>query len=252
MSDVREQFGKSARQYLTSPVHGDEQELRELVEWVNPSGGPILDVATGAGHTAFAFAKVASNVVALDITPEMLAVVSEECHKRGLNNIGICLASADQIPFDKNSFEGVTCRTAPHHFPDVSAFLHECARVTKSGGWLMIQDTCGIDIDDLADNELHEIEVLRDPSHVRNLKPSVWHQKITECGYVIRDWKLGSKSIGAELWFDRMRVSPENREILRAKIEGSERVLREVLNPRQKEDGLYFDLPFIAYVADKP
>lgn len=251
MSDVREQFGKSARLYLSSKLHADAIELQELVQWVQPRGGPVLDVATSAGHTAFAFAPVASKVVALDITPEMLIVVKEEALKRGIQNIETSLASADEIPFADSSFEGVTCRLASHHFPDVQAFLMEAARVTQPGGWLMIHDTCGIEIDGAADEELHRIESLRDPSHVRNLKPSVWHHMIEECGYLIRDWKLGRKAIDAELWFQRMHVSPDNRVVLKKMIEDSKDELREVLNPRQTADGLVFDLPFVAYVADR-
>ena len=68
---VRSQFGASAAAYATSKVHAKGASLGRLVELVKPQRSwRALDIATGAGHTAAAFAPHVASVVASDITPE--------------------------------------------------------------------------------------------------------------------------------------------------------------------------------------
>ena len=66
-------FAQRAAFYTTSAVHKDKAVLDRLVELahVQPTDR-VLDVATGTGHTAFAFAPHVREVIATDITPEML------------------------------------------------------------------------------------------------------------------------------------------------------------------------------------
>ena len=70
---VQQQFGAHAAAYATSVVHAKGASLGRLVELVKPeSHWQALDIATGAGHTAAAFAPHVARVIASDITDEML------------------------------------------------------------------------------------------------------------------------------------------------------------------------------------
>src|SRR5947207_15451478 len=76
---VQEQFGATAKHYLTSKPHALGKSLDRLVELAAPKPDwRVLDVATGAGHTAYAFAPHVARVWATDITDEMLSLVREE------------------------------------------------------------------------------------------------------------------------------------------------------------------------------
>ena len=75
---VQQQFGANAAAYLTSTVHAKGASLARLVELVKPAKTWVgLDVATGAGHTAAAFAPHVTRMVASDLTPEMLVQVKK-------------------------------------------------------------------------------------------------------------------------------------------------------------------------------
>ena len=66
---VQEQFGRNAAGYLTSKPHAQGKSLDRLVELTQPRPDwHVLDVATGAGHTAYAFAPHVKRVWATDIT----------------------------------------------------------------------------------------------------------------------------------------------------------------------------------------
>jgi ubiquinone/menaquinone biosynthesis C-methylase UbiE len=71
---VQEQFGASAADYAASAVHAKGESLARLVALTKPQAAwRVIDVATGAGHTALAFAPHVGHVVASDITEPMLA-----------------------------------------------------------------------------------------------------------------------------------------------------------------------------------
>src|SRR5207253_1079707 len=104
----------------TSAVHAKGASLGRLVELVKPQADwQTLDVATGAGHSAAAFAPHVARAVASDITEEMLAEVRKLAASKSLANMEAVSADAEALPFEAGEFNLVTCRIAPHHFPDI-------------------------------------------------------------------------------------------------------------------------------------
>ena len=141
---IKEQFGANARAYISSQSHARGASLARLVELVQPQvDWRALDVATGAGHTAFTFAPHVKAVHATDITPQMLAVTTEQAQMRGLSNIVVEHADAEALPYETGTFDLVTCRIAPHHFGDVPLFVREAARVLRTGGIFALVDNMG-------------------------------------------------------------------------------------------------------------
>ncbi len=56
--ETRELFGKVASRYRTSIDHTDPDDRKILISWLSLSPSHVvLDVATGGGHTAAAFAS---------------------------------------------------------------------------------------------------------------------------------------------------------------------------------------------------
>src|SRR6185437_1049700 len=101
----------------TSAVHASGPSLARLVALVpTQREWSALDVATGAGHTALAFAPLVARVVASDITDEMLAQAAKLATARRLTNVETAHAEAGELAFPEASFDLVTCRLAAHHF----------------------------------------------------------------------------------------------------------------------------------------
>ena len=64
---VRSQFGVAAADYATSEVHAKGESLARIVKLAAPQKTwRALDVATGAGHMAAAFAPHVASIVASD------------------------------------------------------------------------------------------------------------------------------------------------------------------------------------------
>jgi len=119
----KERYGKFAQGYVTSQTHAKGADLDRLVEIAQPQADWVaLDVATGGGHTALKFAPHVKRVIASDITPAMLEKARAFIGEQGVANIDFKEADAENLPFDDRSFDLVTCRIAPHHFPDCRPF----------------------------------------------------------------------------------------------------------------------------------
>jgi protein-L-isoaspartate O-methyltransferase len=62
---IQRKFGEATAEYAASAVHARGASLARLVELVDPKPSwRVLDVATGAGHTALAFAPRVARVTA--------------------------------------------------------------------------------------------------------------------------------------------------------------------------------------------
>ena len=96
---------------------------------------------------ALAFAPHVAQVVATDITPEMLAEAAKLAAQQGLANVETATADAEALPFADASFDLVSCRIAPHHFANVPRFVAEAARVLKPGGTFALVDNIAPDAD---------------------------------------------------------------------------------------------------------
>ena len=141
-TSVREQFSQHAEYYAQSSAHAQGDTLDVILDFAATNGTEkTLDIATGTGFTAFAIAPNVSNVVATDLTPEMVVKASELAQEQTLENIMFSVAAAESLPFATASFDLVTCRLAPHHFQDVPKFLSEVHRVLRSDGLLCLVDS---------------------------------------------------------------------------------------------------------------
>jgi ubiquinone/menaquinone biosynthesis C-methylase UbiE len=261
-SRVQAQFGANAAKYATSTVHAKGASLQRLVELTKPlSSWSALDVATGAGHTALAFAPHVATVIASDLTPEMLVESAKLASARGFSNMTTTLADAEQLPFADATFDLVTCRIAPHHFPDIAAFVGEAHRVLAPGGTFALVDnvapdaetTPGFSKSELRDADLtyNAFEKIRDPSHGRALTTAAWKEIVEDAGFALRHTEHCPKSMDFETWCQTMAVAADTVPKLAAMLESPSPALRAFLTPRQTGDKRGFVLTELILIATK-
>ncbi|MBA2126220.1 methyltransferase type 11 [Hyphomicrobium methylovorum] len=260
---VKSQFGVAAADYASSDVHAKGESLDRIVELAAPQANwRALDVATGAGHMAAAFAPFVREIIASDITPEMLRETATLAASRNLTNMTTATAEASALPFPDTSFDLVCCRLAAHHFPDLKAFVAEVQRVLKIGGRFALVDNVAPSVETLPDaNETdlaeataayNAFEKLRDPSHGNAPPPSVWLRLLADAHINVIAREQFGKDLDFDSWVTRMRCSEKTIEKLRHILtEGAPR-LREFLRPRHEESGaLYFTLQELLLVGTK-
>ena len=171
---TRAQFGRVASKYRCSADHTDVEDLDLLLTGLalDPAHR-VLDVATGGGHTAVTISGMTGQVVASDLTPGMLREAAKLAAEAGARTIVYAAADAEALPFRDAAFDRVTCRIAPHHFPDVRTALAEMTRVTRPGGRVGVIDSV-VPGEPSLDAFLNGVEKVRDPSHVRSYRVEEW------------------------------------------------------------------------------
>lgn len=257
---VQEQFGANAAHYIDSPSHARGASLARLVELVGPQPHwHVLDVATGTGHTALAFAPRVAAVVGLDLTPEMLVAATNLAAERGVENISFIPGDVEDLPFGDGVFDLVTCRIAAHHFPNVGRFLAEATRVLRPDGILAVVDNI------VPDSRLHgkkaaqqreageyvnTFEKLRDPSHMRYLSFEEWLDAFAATGLYVEAIETLDKRLTFETWV--ARHTPEMRTRLRVLLMRAPAVAAEFLDPQTDTGMTTFRLREGLFVARKP
>jgi len=103
------------------------------------TGSKILDVATGTGSQALAFAKRGYEVTGIDLTEAMLRVAKK---KNQYLNLKFEIGDATDLRFGANSFDVACISFALHDMlPSIrERTLREMVRVVKPGGLIIIVD----------------------------------------------------------------------------------------------------------------
>ena len=226
-----------AANYAKAAFHTSTERLREVLDLAQPQPADLaLDVATGTGNTALALAPFVRRVIGLDLTREMLAHASRLTQERSVSNAEWVLGDASRLPFADDSFELYTVRAAPHHFTDFDGFLSEALRVLKPGGAAALVDCAP---PTAAREVLHDVEVRRDPSHVRSLTVSEWTERLEQAGFVVEVATSRELDWDFEDWMGNMAVAPELVADLAGVIESSEGEARSELHPERREGKLW-------------
>ena len=235
-------FGANASTYTSSASHAQGESLGRLLALAVPSTSDnVLDIATGAGHNALSFAPHVRHVVGTDLTCQMLTEASTLARKRGIHNIGFCQGDAERLPFASDSFTLVTCRIAPHHFPDVACALREMARVCQAGGRVAIADN--ITPEDRATAAyINAFEGRRDPSHQWAYSLSQWRAFFQQAGLLLEAEETLVKPMPFASWVARVGIGPDVVEELRQLLFNAPTLSRAHLRPRVEGQEVYFDL----------
>ncbi|MFW5709252.1 MAG: class I SAM-dependent methyltransferase [Chloroflexota bacterium] len=225
---VQSRFGQAARAYVTSDIHARGKDLDRLIDMAAPqSDWRILDIATGAGHTAFRLAEKGRFVTALDFTWEMIM----SAHPNEHTNINFTMGDAEQLPFANNSFDLVVCRLAAHHFNDCFRFVQECKRVVKPGAAVLIEDHLNPD-DPRDSNWLDAFERLRDPGHHRAYNRYEWEGMFLDAGLVVDEVEILQLAAGGVItWAQRQDCTPETIEKLQIMLAHCPATVADFIHP---------------------
>ncbi len=252
---VADQFGRTAEAYRTSAVHARGADLARLVELAAPQRHEVaLDAGCGAGHTAVALAPLVARITALDLSAEMLGAAQALATERGLANVSFRQGDVEQIPAADGSFDLVVSRYSAHHWPAPAQALAELRRVLRPGGRLVLGDIVSFDAP-LLDTHLQAIELLRDPSHVRDHSAAQWLAMLEAAGFVEAGFESFDCPLHFDEWVARIQTAPERVALLRAHLAaapGEVRAALQVAPPSREQPLQSFVIPGALFTAAKP
>ena len=233
-STVARQFSQVAENYSTSAVHAAGEDLAQLVAAAALTGGEtVLDAGSGAGHTALAVAPHAATVVSVDLAAAMLAQGQRLAAERGITNVVFAVGDVEALDFADASFDVIVSRYSAHHWPHPTRALAEFRRLLRPGGRFLLSDIVSLP-DATFDTHLQAIELLRDPSHVRDHTVAEWEAMLAHAGFrteVVFTWAL---RLQFDTWVQRMATPPAAVAMLRTLLDHAPAEVRAAL--RVEED----------------
>jgi ubiquinone/menaquinone biosynthesis C-methylase UbiE len=119
---------------------GQAQVLGKLRKALGRNPGVFdrgLEIGAGTGYFTLNLLRAGAlrEGVATDISPGMLATLSESAERLDLEVETACCEAAE-LPFDDDSFDLVFGHAVLHHLPDLDAAFREFRRVLRPGGWV--------------------------------------------------------------------------------------------------------------------
>ncbi len=117
----------------------------KVVDFTNAeASSKILDIASGTGKQAFAFANKGYDVIGIDLSSDMLKIANKN---NKYENLKFQIADVTQMPFKDNQFD-VSCSSFGIHEMPLNIMekaLKEMIRVTKKDGIITIVDYAPLD-----------------------------------------------------------------------------------------------------------
>ena len=216
---VQQAFTSQAAAYAANPAIADTERLERLVRAVAPRPTDrVLEVATGPGFVALAFAAHCQEVVGVDLTAAPLAIAEQRRRERGLDNVRFEVGDAEALGYADAAFEVAVCRFAFHHFADPAGVLREMARVCRAGGAVAIEDLIVSEREERAAYQ-NTIERLRDPSHTRAFSLGQLLALFTAAGLDVAMVYTGTLQQQVERWLANAKTPPAQAAEVRRLIE---------------------------------
>ena len=250
-SRVKEEFKRQAETLSVAPVFTDSEVLEKIYGAVRPTKMMnLLDLGCGPGIVTAALAPNVREVVAYDLTSEMLEKARQRCEKAGLENVRFELGSAEQLPFEKESFDCIVTRLTIHHFLDPRRVMNEVIRVTRQKGKVVVVDI--VSSENQEEATLHNaLETLRDPSHVRILSAGELQELIRVAGLQITSQITWEKKRDYEEWIHITNAPERGKPLYMVMAALARAGIQAGINLRLEGKTVVFNHSYLLIAAEK-
>lgn len=254
-SAILKHYQRVAAATVAGPTPG-ERELRELVRLAAPSGDErVLDVATGNGALALAFAPNVAHVTAIDLSPAMLERAEAARSVAGVSNLHFRLGEIGVLPLEDAAYDLITWHDLVEYVLDVPALLALFRRLLVGDGHLAFDELVGSD-DPVKRATLAAIMSRRDPGINDVLSAGEIENAMKAAGF--RILRLERYTVSREIseWLSRAGSEESTRTVVRSMIEAGLDADAAGLGARRNRDGnvIFTEsrMRVLAEVQDRP
>jgi len=113
-------------------------KLQAIDKMVVDNKRNALDVGAGTGNLTGKLLRMGYGVTAVDISPEMCAILKTKYQHDLGNNLTVVCSPMEQLNFKEGQFDLVTCYSVLHHLPNYEDALHRLSAFLKKGGVMYI------------------------------------------------------------------------------------------------------------------
>ncbi|MEN8207670.1 MAG: metalloregulator ArsR/SmtB family transcription factor [Candidatus Fermentibacteria bacterium] len=132
-SEAREFFDSRASELekVSYLMPDSESYINDVIDMYSP-GSTILDAGCGRGELVLKLARKGISVIGVDQSPEMLSQAEKILSSEENRNMAeLRQGSAEQLPVDDSSVDGIIAHMLLHHLSEPSMFFKEASRVCR-------------------------------------------------------------------------------------------------------------------------
>lgn len=194
-----------------------ESSLQVIEDLARPTAhDALLDLETGVGDVAFAFAGSVKSVDAVDDRAEMIEEAGRLARELQVSGVVFSRADLYALPFDDGAFSLVVCRNGLHCLPEPVAALKEAVRVLSPGGRLVVFET---HVSEAVDRPLNELAKLREPAHRRYYRLGEYRELFAAAGLRVDEEREDRRTVDLDYWLDAAGASHERRAIVQTRMQ---------------------------------
>lgn len=214
-----------------------ERELRDLVRLTEPLGDErLLDVGTGTGSVALAFAPHVASVLAVDLSPAMLEQAEAARAAAGVMNVHFRLGEIDVLSLPETSFDIITCHDLLQYATNLNDLLTLLRRLLATKGRLLIDEPVASE-DPVKRATLNAIAIRRDSAVVR-----IWSAREIEAALHAAGlrWLKGERysvNRGLDEWLSQAAADEVTWSAVTSMLEAGVDADAAGLNSRRGRDG---------------
>ncbi|WP_319479664.1 class I SAM-dependent methyltransferase [uncultured Draconibacterium sp.] len=166
----------------------------------------LLDVGTGTGSFITVLKETLNNTKFTGIDPDNASLKEAE---KVLPEVQFMNMTGEQLDFPDSTFDAASISMAMHHLPDVQQTFNEMKRVVKPGGWLIVNELFG-------DNLNPAQEVHKSMHHFRSTIDrlnGVCHNETFTRAEILEQVKKAGLEICTAFNQEKDRVEPSTEDI---------------------------------------
>ena len=129
-------WDKAAARYAKSPIRGEASYQKKLAitrDYFQPDWS-VLEFGCGTGGTAILHAPYVRDILATDISKNMLEIAQAKAADAGIGNIRFQQGTLDSLPLAPGSFDSVLGLNILHLLKDPDAAIGRVSSLLKPGG----------------------------------------------------------------------------------------------------------------------
>lgn len=207
-------------------------------------GAIVVEVGAGTGNFLTLFADIASRLIAVDLTPAMLAQALVRTPR-----IEAIVADGAHLPLESGSIDLVASAQSLHHIWEPLHIIKEMKRVMAPGGRVLIVDQAAPERFEQA-TAMNELETIRDPSHAASRPPSAFRILLSAAGLEIADENVVEVTERLSGWMWPDEFPPDRISAVRDFIE--HRGEHTGMNWRRDGDDWVYTRQRIMMLAERP
>lgn len=132
------EFEKSNQYKLSSWQKTYIDRIKKELLGKNYKGKTLIDIASGSGYVAIEMARLGLDVVATDLTPEVIRNLNKYKKQFSLSNLRAVRCFAEKIPLPDKSVDYIIANAILEHIPDEKQAIDEWKRILRPHGKMFI------------------------------------------------------------------------------------------------------------------